>query len=217
MKICKAIDECKGGQATYILTTEKTKLTGQILAGAHLSTYRFTPASKREIKGLSGFQIGFGVNLPINKTNKRLAFYNEVIFYNDWSTSDSTTSKGTQKIISILEYRSSQIGLSNMLSMRISKSPIAPTLKLGLSHRFGIDWDITERSGLASQLENAPTFNRNTYKRFYEMGPAVGISTQFRRIGLDIRLANTYLVGFFGLSKKPNSRYIALNLTYQVF
>jgi hypothetical protein len=217
LNFLKDIDKCNGVQAAYIITPEKSKMTGQVLAGLHLSNYKFRPASYKEIKGVLGFQIGFGVNYFLKKSNKRTAFYNEVIFINDWNKVDSTISKGTQKTISILEYRSSQIGVNNMLSIRISKLPIAPTLKFGLSHRFGINWDITERSGLASQLESAPTYNRSFYKRFYEMGPAVGFSTQFRRIGLDIRLANTYLVGFFGLSKKPNSRYIALNLTYQVF
>ncbi len=217
LSFCKTVDECAGSKASYLLFAEKSKMTGQVLLGAHLSSYNFNPASNREISGVSGYQLGFGFNYFFRKSNKRTAFYNEVIFYNDNKKSDTHITFGTQNFISIIDYRSSQIGISNTVSFKISKLSIMPAIKIGMAHRLGLNWDITERTGYINSIDNAPTYDKHYYKRFYEFGPTIGLSGQYKRIGLDIRIANTYTTGYFGLSKKPSSQYLALSLSYQVF
>lgn len=217
LSFCKEIDNCAGTKPTYVLTREKSKLTGLILAGAHYSTYQFSPYSSREINGFSGGQIGVGLNYFFRKSNNRIALYNEVMFYNDKIT-DTDTDIGSLKLVSIIEYRSSQIALNNMVTFKLTKLPITPCLKVGLSNRFGINWEITERKGLPSEVDNITPIDRNSFKEMnHEIGPTIGICGQFKRIGLDVRMANTYLTGSFGLSKKPSSKLFAMSLTYQIF
>jgi hypothetical protein len=217
VKFFKIVDDCKASKTTYELSAEKSKITGQVLLGTHLSSYNFNPAANREINGLLGYQIGFGASFFLRKSNKRTAFYNELIFYHDLKKSDTHITYGTQNFISIIEYRSSQIGVSNMMSFKISKLTIAPAIKIGIVHRLGVSWDITERTGYTNTIDNAPVYDKHHYKRFYEFGPTIGLCGQYNRIGLDIRLANMYSTGYFGLSKKPSSKVIAFNLTYQIF
>ena len=81
VSFCKTIDKCRGDETGYLLAPEKSKMTGQVLAGLHFSRYNFRPVSYKEIKGVSGFQIGFGVTYFLKKSNERSAFYNEVIFF----------------------------------------------------------------------------------------------------------------------------------------
>lgn len=86
-----------------------------------------------------------------------------------------------------------------MGAVRITKSSLAPTLKIGLVSRFQFEHTLTWPA-------NQPTLAFERNKR-YEAAVAVGVSGEFHRVGLELRyfIADALYWSQLGESPMPDS------------
>jgi hypothetical protein len=216
INICKAYDACKGTQSKYGLKREKTKWQGHVSAGAHYTQFDFNALPEgRTMSGLSGWQFAFAVRKFIGKSNKRLSFDAEAMILSE-KLNDTKTGIGSVGLTSIFDYKTTELGLSTLAAYRISKAALRPTIKLGLTNRLKLSKNFTNQRGLPNQNPITLTdYSSSIY--WHEIGPSIGLSCQYHRLGLEFRHIRTRYINGDLSGNKPTSRFYGLSLFYQIF
>jgi len=215
IKFLKACDACRGRKTEYIRQKEKNLLSGHLLVGIHTTTVSLSPFSSYfDMNGLEGGQIGFGVYYFIGRTNRRLAFYNELLLF-DQRGESTETGPATFGYPTEIKYKTLQLGLSNMASIRLTRAAIAPTLKLGVFHNFAIAKSASFRRMLSQSLWTE-TASLNDKIQPYDVGFAGAFGLQYRRFGLEFRYFLTEIL-YNNNNDQGRTKFYGLQLTYLLF
>lgn len=216
INICMAYDACKETTSKYSLKREKIKWQGHVSAGAHYTQFDFRALFEgRTMSGLSGWQFAFAARKFIGKSNKRLSFDAEAMILSE-KLNDTKTGIGSIGLTSIFDYKTTELSFSTLAAYRITKAAVSPTIKLGLTNRLKLNKKFTNQRGLPTQDPLTLT-DRSSSIHWHEIGPSVGLSFQYYRLGLEFRHTRTRYTNGELSGKKPTSRFYGVSLFYQLF
>ena len=116
-----------------------------------------------------------------------------------------------------IDYESWQVLFANMCALRVTKSGLAPTLKLGLAHRITLGHKVNWKYGSPSHFETVKIRDYSFAKKVYEIGPVVGLSIEFHRIGLALDYCITNNWSKLTLGEQADTKMLALHASYRLF
>jgi hypothetical protein len=215
IEVCEAYDECKKADPIYYAPIERGQFDWRLIAGWHTGGITFEPEYDFSLNGLNGPHFGFAIDYYFSNISKRISIKNELIAYYDEGPV-TIISGSTNLFRTDVDYKSWQILLSNIASLKVWKSPYAPSVMAGLSHRFQPGTNISAKYGLVQFFENANTSDISNLKNFYELGVIAGVSAEFKKFGLSINYHLTSKPIFGGIGDVSNSKTFTVHLSYRI-
>lgn len=216
LEIFAAYDKCKGTGNIYRLRDERRLAMGRIMAGVQVVNVNFKPdIDNVYFENIHSFQMGFNLELFLSASNKRVSFFDEVAAYHLKGETDlKQTFFGIYSNVHG-NYETWQLANYSMASVRITKSPLAPKLKLGVVNRFNISPKYKFDYYIQEKL--IKTEHPKGFRDTYEIGPCIGFSTEYHRLGLEIRYGISNFLYWYSLGKGANTRTLAVNASYRFF
>jgi hypothetical protein len=216
LEIFAAYDRCKDTENTYRLRDEKNLAMGRIMAGFQVANVNFKPdIDNAYFDNIHSFQIGFNLELFLSASNKRVSFFTEMAGYHlKGGTNLKQTFFGVYSTVRG-NYETWQLANYSMASVRITKSLLAPKLKIGVVNRFNIAPKYTFDYYIQDKL--IKTERPKNIRDAYEIGPCIGLSAEYNRLGLEVRYGISNFLYWYSLGKGANTRTLALNASYRLF